>query len=152
MYPKLWDRANALYKRRSQQMMSRQSTAEIFTSLVQNRQPVIDAVIGAIQAVPDEHNYAQNIRHIEEDLSAVQKKPPAGDEYRGRHHHGGVQAAQRQTQRAGRGAGYKAGIRPAPLRVLLQLFLQGKNRTCPGRGKVASKRGAEPYRNFPSAA
>ena len=134
----LWDRANALYKRRSQQMMSHQTAAEfhnrypysgkiiceehresfhrqvlkskagekevwqcrvyrnrgraacsapqvrtaeldqimaeIFTMLVQNKQIIIDAVIEAIQAVPDEHNYTKDIHHIEEDLSSIQAK------------------------------------------------------------------------------
>lgn len=134
----LWDRANALYKRRSQQMMSHQSAAEfhnrypysgkivceehsesfhrqvlkskagekevwqcrvyrnkgraacsapqvrtveldqimaeIFTVLVQNKQIIIDAVIEVIHAVPDEHDYTQDIRHIEEELSAIQAK------------------------------------------------------------------------------
>ena len=134
----LWDRANALYKRRSQQMMSHQSAAEfhnrypysgkiiceehgtsfhrqvlksakgekevwqcrvyrnrgragctapqlrtteldqimadIFDQLVQNKQAIIDAVVTVLQSVPDEHDYAQDIRHIEEDLSAIQAK------------------------------------------------------------------------------
>ena len=134
----LWDRANALYKRRSQQMMSHQSAAEfhnrypysgkiiceehgtsfhrqvlksakgekevwqcrvyrnrgragctapqlrtteldqimadIFDQLVQNKQAIIDAVVTVLQSVPDEHDYAQDIRHIEEDLSSIQAK------------------------------------------------------------------------------
>ena len=134
----LWDRANALYKRRSQQMMSHQSGAEfhnrypysgkiiceehstsfhrqvlrsskgekevwqcrvyrnrgrvacsapqlrtteldqimaqIFDQLTQNKQAIIDAVVTVLQSVPDEHDYAQDIRHIEEDLSAIQAK------------------------------------------------------------------------------
>ena len=134
----LWDRANALYKRRSQQMMSHQSTAEfhnrypysgkiiceehgasfhrqvlrsskgekevwqcrvyrnrgrvacsapqprtteldqimaqIFDQLTQNKQAIIDAVVTVLQSVPDEHDYAQDIRHIEEDLSSIQAK------------------------------------------------------------------------------
>ena len=134
----LWDRANALYKRRSQQMMSHQSGAEfhnrypysgkiiceehgasfhrqllksakgekevwqcrvyrdkgraacsapqlrtvelnqimvdIFNQLTRNKQAVIDAVVTVLQAVPDEHNYAQDIRRTEEDLSAIQAK------------------------------------------------------------------------------
>lgn len=48
--------------------------AEIFTMLVQNKQIIIDAVIEAIQAVPDEHNYTKDIHHIEEDLSSIQAK------------------------------------------------------------------------------
>ena len=134
----LWDRANALYKRRSQQMMSHQSAAEfhnrypysgkiiceehgtsfhrqvlrsskgekevwqcrvyrnrgrvacsapqlrtteldqimaqIFDQLTQNKQAIIDAVVTVLQSVPDEHDYAQDIRHIEEDLSSIQAK------------------------------------------------------------------------------
>ena len=134
----LWDRANALYKRRSQQMMSHQSAAEfhnrypysgkiiceehgtsfhrqvlksskgekevwqcrvyrnrgraacsapqlrtteldqimaqIFDQLAQNKQAMIDAVVTILQSIPDEHDYAQDIRHIEEDLSAIQAK------------------------------------------------------------------------------
>ena len=134
----LWDRANALYKRRSQQMMSHQSAAkfhnrypysgkiiceehgtsfhrqvlrsskgekevwqcrvyrnrgrvacsapqlrtteldqimaQIFDQLTQNKQAIIDAVVTVLQSVPDEHDYAQDIRHIEEDLSSIQAK------------------------------------------------------------------------------
>ena len=134
----LWDRANALYKRRSQQMMSHQSAAEfhnrypysgkiiceehgttfhrqlqkskagekevwqcriyrdkgrkacsapqvrtaeldqimaeIFDQLAQNKQAIIDAVVTVLQAVPDEHDYTQDIRRIEEDLSAIHAK------------------------------------------------------------------------------
>ena len=134
----LWDRANALYKRRSQQMMSHQSAAEfhnrypysgkiiceehgtsfhrqvlrsskgekevwqcrvyrnrgrvacsapqlrtteldqimaqIFDQLTQNKQAIIDAVVTVLQSVPDEHDYAQDIRHIEEGLSSIQAK------------------------------------------------------------------------------
>ena len=134
----LWDRANALYKRRSQQMMSHQSAAEfhnrypysgkiiceehgtsfhrqvlrsskgekevwqcrvyrnrgrvacsapqlrtteldqimaqIFDQLTQNKQAIIDAVVTVLQSVPNEHDYAQDIRHIEEDLSSIQAK------------------------------------------------------------------------------
>ena len=134
----LWDRANALYKRRSEQMMSHQSAAEfhnrypysgkiiceehgasfhrqvlkstkgdkevwqcrvyrnrgraacsapqlytaeldrimadIFDRLAQNKQAIIDAVVTVLQAVPDEHDYAQDLRLIEEDLSSIQAK------------------------------------------------------------------------------
>ncbi len=134
----LWDRANALYKRRSEQMRQHQSGAEfhnrypysgkiiceehgtsfhrqlqksnagekevwqcriyrdrgraacsapqlrtaeldwimadIFNKLAQNKQAIIDAVVKVLQAVPDEHDYAQDIRRIEEDLSAIQAK------------------------------------------------------------------------------
>ena len=134
----LWDRANALYKRRSQQMMSHQSGAEfhnrypysgkiiceehgtsfhrqvlksargdrevwqcrvyrnrgraacsapqlytaeldrimagIFNQLARNKQAIIDAVLAVLQAVPDEHDYTQDLRRIEEDLSALHTK------------------------------------------------------------------------------
>ena len=134
----VWERANALYKRRSQQMMSHQSaavfhnrypysgriiceehgtsfhrqvlksakgekevwqcreyrnrgraacsapqlyTAElnqimagIFNQLAQDKQAIIDAVVAMLQSVPDEHDYAQDLRHIEENLSAIQAK------------------------------------------------------------------------------
>mgnify|MGYP002515620376 CR=1 FL=1 len=134
----LWERANTLYKRRSQQMRSHQSGAEfhnrypysgkiiceehgtsfhrqvlknakgdkevwqcrvyrnrgraacsapqlytaeldrimvdIFNRLVQDRQAVIDAVLAVLQAVPDEHDYTQDLRRIEEDLSALHTK------------------------------------------------------------------------------
>ena len=134
----LWDRANALYKRRSRQMMSHQSGAEfhnrypysgkivceehgvsfhrqvlksakgdkeiwqcreyrnrgraacsapqlytaeldqimadIFNRLAQNKQAIIDAVVTVLQAVPDEHDYTQDLRRIEEDLSSIQAK------------------------------------------------------------------------------
>ena len=134
----LWDRANALYKRRSRQMMSHQSGAEfhnrypysgkiiceehgtsfhrqvlrsskgekevwqcrvyrnrgrvacsapqlrtteldqimaqIFDQLTQNKQAIIDAVVTVLQSVPDEHDYAQDLRRIEEELSAIQAK------------------------------------------------------------------------------
>ena len=134
----LWDRANALYKRRSQQMMSHQSAAEfhnrypysgkivceehgtsfhrqlqkskagekevwqcrvyrdkgrkacsapqirtveldqimadIFNQLARNKRAIIDAVVTVLQSVPDEHDYTQDIRRIEEDLSAIRAK------------------------------------------------------------------------------
>ena len=134
----LWDRANALYKRRSEQMMSHQSAAEfhnrypysgkiiceehgtsfhrqvlkskmgekeawqcriyrdkgraacsapqlltteldrimagIFDQLAQNKQAIINAIIAILQSVPDEHDYTQDIRRIEEDLSAIRSK------------------------------------------------------------------------------
>ena len=134
----LWDRANALYKRRSQQMMSHQSAAEfhnrypysgkivceehgtsfhrqlqkskagekevwqcrvyrdkgrkacsapqirtveldqimadIFNQLARNKRAIIDAVVTVLRSVPDEHDYTQDIRRIEEDLSAIRAK------------------------------------------------------------------------------
>ena len=42
--------------------------------LTQNKQAIIDAVVTVLQSVPDEHDYAQDIRHIEEDLSSIQAK------------------------------------------------------------------------------
>ena len=138
MSEELWDRANALYKRRSEQMMSHQSAAEfhnrypysgkiiceehgtsfhrqvlksakgekevwqcrvyrdkgrkacsapqvrtaeldqimaeIFNQLAWNKQAIIDTVVTVFQAVPDEHDYAQDLRRIEEDLSAIHAK------------------------------------------------------------------------------
>ena len=134
----LWDRANALYRHRSQQMLRHQSAAafhnrypysgklicqehgvsfhrqllksakgdqevwqcrvyrdrgraacaapqlttrelnevmaQIFNRLVQDKQAIIDAVVTVIQAVPDEHDYARDVRRIEEDLSAFRAK------------------------------------------------------------------------------
>ncbi len=134
----LWDRANTLYKRRSEQMKQHQSgaafhnrypysgkiiceehgtsfhrqvlksaqgskevwqcrvyrdkgraacsapqlrTAEldqimagIFNQLAQNKQSIIDAVVAVLQAVPDEHDYTQDIRRMKEDLSSLQTK------------------------------------------------------------------------------
>ena len=134
----LWDRANALYKRRSAQMMSHQSgatfhnrypysgkivceehgtsfhrqvlksargnqevwqcrvyrdkgraacsapqlrtaeldqiMADIFNRLAQDKQVIIDAVVTVLQAVPDERDYAQDIRRIEEELSSLRAK------------------------------------------------------------------------------
>ena len=134
----LWDRANALYKRRSQQMRQHQSgavfhnrypysgkiicekhgasfhrqllksakgekevwqcriyrdkgraacsapqlrttelnqiMADIFNKLAQSKQAIIDAVVTVLQSVPDEHDYIQDIRRMEEDLSAIQAK------------------------------------------------------------------------------
>ena len=134
----LWDRANALYKRRSQQMMSHQSAAEfhnrypysgkiiceehsasyhrqviksskgktetwqcreyrnrgragcsapqlrtteldqimasIFNQLAQDKPAIIDALVKVIQSVPDEHNYAQDVQRVQEDIAAIQAK------------------------------------------------------------------------------
>ena len=143
----LWDRANALYKRRSVQMRQHQSgatfhnhypysgkiiceehgtsfhrqvlksakesrevwqcrvyrdkgraacsapqlrtaeldqiMADIFNQLARNKQAIIDAVVAVLQSVPDEHDYAQDIRRIEEDLTSLRAKkgPPVGDEH-----------------------------------------------------------------------
>ena len=134
----LWNRANALYKRRSRQMRQHQSAAEFhnrypysgkiiceehgtsfhrqvlksakgakevwqcrvyrnqgraacsapqlktaelaqimadgFNRLTQNKQAVIDAVVTILQAVPDEYDYAQDLRRIADDLSSIQAK------------------------------------------------------------------------------
>lgn len=134
----LWDRANALYKQRSKQMMSHQSAAEfnnrypysgkivceehgvsfhrqvlknakgekevwqcrvyrnrgraacsapqlwtveldqimaeIFGELVQDKRAVVDAVVKVIQAVPNEHNYLQDIRQVETELESIRVK------------------------------------------------------------------------------
>ena len=134
----LWDRANDLYKRRSEQMMSHQNGAEfhnrypysgkivceehgtsfhrqvqksragekevwqcrvyrdkgrkacsapqlrtteldqimadIFDQLSQNKKAIIDAVITILRSVPSEHDYTQDIRRIEEDLSSLRAK------------------------------------------------------------------------------
>ena len=48
--------------------------AEIFDQLAQNKQAIIDAVVTVLRAVPDEHDYTQDIRRIEEDLSAIHAK------------------------------------------------------------------------------
>lgn len=54
-----------------------QIMAQIFDQLAQNKQVIIDAVVTVLQFVPDEHDYAQDIRHIEEGLSAIQAKKTA---------------------------------------------------------------------------
>ena len=51
-----------------------QIMADIFNQLAQSKQAIIDAVVTVLQSVPDEHDYAQDIRRIEEDLSAIQAK------------------------------------------------------------------------------
>lgn len=48
--------------------------ADIFNKLVENKQAVVDAVVTVLQSVPDEHDYTQDIRRIEEDLSALRAK------------------------------------------------------------------------------
>ena len=67
----------------------------IFNQFAQNKQAIIDAVITILQSVPDEHDYTQDIRRIEEDLASLRakKRPSAGDEHRGCHLHDRVQAA-----------------------------------------------------------
>ena len=134
----LWDRANALYKQRSQQMMSHQPAAEfhnrypysgkiiceehgtsyhrqilrsgkgkkevwqckvyrqrgragcsapqlrsteldaimaqIFNELAQDKQAIVDSVVKVIQSVPDEHDYRQDAKQIEEELEVIRKK------------------------------------------------------------------------------
>ena len=39
-----------------------------------NLQAIIDAVLAVLQAVPDEHDYTQDLRRIKEDLSAIHAK------------------------------------------------------------------------------
>ena len=51
-----------------------QIMADIFNKLAQNKQAIIDAVVMVLQAVPDEHDYALDIRRIGEDLSSLQAK------------------------------------------------------------------------------
>lgn len=134
----LWDRANALYKQRSAQMMSHQSAAEfhnrypysgkiiceehgtsfyrqvlnsskgkkevwqcrvyrnrgraacsapqmrtselnkimaeIFSQMIHNKQGIVDAVVKVIQSVPQEHDFQQDIRRMESELSAIHAK------------------------------------------------------------------------------
>ena len=48
--------------------------ADIFNQLAQNKQTIIDAVVTVLQSVPDEHDYAQDVRRIEEDLSSLRAK------------------------------------------------------------------------------
>ena len=48
--------------------------ADIFNQLARNKQAIIDAVVTVLQSVPDEHDYAQDLRRVEEDLSAIQAK------------------------------------------------------------------------------
>ena len=134
----LWDRANALYKQRSAQMMSHQSAAEfhnrypysgkiiceehgtsfyrqvlnsskgkkevwqcrvyrnrgraacsapqmrtselnkimaeVFSQMIHNKQGIVDAVVKVIQSVPQEHDFQQDIRRMESELSAIHAK------------------------------------------------------------------------------
>ena len=134
----LWDRANALYKQRSAQMMSHQSAAEfhnrypysgkiiceehgtsfyrqvlnsskgkkevwqcrvyrnrgraacsapqmrtselnkimaeIFSQMIHNKQGIVDAGVKVIQSVPQEHDFQQDIRRMESELSAIHAK------------------------------------------------------------------------------
>ena len=48
--------------------------ADIFNQLARDKQAIIDAVVTILQSVPDEHDYAQDLRRVEEDLSAIQAK------------------------------------------------------------------------------
>lgn len=134
----LWDRANALYKQRSSQMMSHQSGAEfhnrypysgkiiceehgtsfhrqvlksakgekevwqcrvyrdrgraacsapqlrsaeldlimarIFDQLALDKQAIVDTLVKIIQAVPQEHDYRQEVRRIEAEIDSIQAK------------------------------------------------------------------------------
>ena len=131
----LWDRANALYKRRSAQMMSHQSAAEfhnrypysgkiiceehgtsfhrqvlksskgekevwqcrvyrnrgraacsapqmrtseldqimaqIFEQLAKDKSAIVDAVMKVIQAVPNEHDYRQDVKRVEAEIDSI---------------------------------------------------------------------------------
>ena len=51
-----------------------QIMADIFNRLAQDKQAIIDAVVAVLQSVPDEHDYAQDLRRMEEELSAIQAK------------------------------------------------------------------------------
>ena len=51
-----------------------QIMADIFNQLARDKQAIIDAVVTILQSVPDEHDYAQDLRRVEEDLSAIQVK------------------------------------------------------------------------------
>ena len=51
-----------------------QIMADIFNQLARDKQAIIDAVVTILQSVPDEHDYAQDLRRVEEDLSAIQAK------------------------------------------------------------------------------
>lgn len=134
----LWDRANALYKRRSKQMMSHQSAAEfhnrypysgkiiceehgtsfhrqvrksakgvkeawqcrvyrnrgragcsapqvltaeldqimaqIFDQLAQDKRAIVEAVLNVIEAVPSEHDYQQDAKRINAEISSICSK------------------------------------------------------------------------------
>ncbi len=48
--------------------------AEIFDRLAQDKQAIIDAVMSVLRAVPEERDYTQDIRRIEEDLAAIRAK------------------------------------------------------------------------------
>ncbi|MCI8842374.1 MAG: recombinase family protein, partial [Oscillibacter sp.] len=51
-----------------------QIMADIFNQLAQNKEAIIDAVVAVLQSVPDEHDYTQDIRRIEEELSSLRAK------------------------------------------------------------------------------
>ncbi len=48
--------------------------AEIFDRLAQDKQAIIGAVMSVLRAVPEERDYTQDIRRIEEDLAAIRAK------------------------------------------------------------------------------
>lgn len=51
-----------------------QVMAQIFDQLAQNKQTIIDAVVGIIQSVPADHDYERDILRIEEEMSGLQAK------------------------------------------------------------------------------
>ncbi len=51
-----------------------QIMARIFDQLIQDRSAVVDAVMNVIQAVPNEHDYRQDVVRLEAELSAIQAK------------------------------------------------------------------------------
>lgn len=48
--------------------------AQIFNELAQDKRAIVDSVVKVIQSVPDEHDYRQDAKRIEEELEAIQKK------------------------------------------------------------------------------
>lgn len=202
----LWDRANALYKRRSEQMTSHQSgaafhnrypysgklvceehgvsfhrqmlksakgdkevwqcrvyrnqgraacsapqlytaeldqiMADIFDRLAQNKQAIIDAVMTVLQAVPDEHDYARDLRRIEEDLSAIRAKKDrllemsiegviSTAEFKGRNDGFNEQVKaleeRRSTLQAEAEKGHRTAAQPEEIRTALEQELTFRN-------------------------
>ena len=48
--------------------------AEIFSQMIHNKQEIVDAVVKVIQSVPQEHDFQQDIRRMESELSAIHAK------------------------------------------------------------------------------
>lgn len=48
--------------------------AEIFSQMIHNKQGIVDAVVKVIQSVPQEHDFQQDIRRMESELSAIHAK------------------------------------------------------------------------------